>query len=449
MKGFGFMMKKRTTFLACLLIAAAMITGCSKSANITVDENGTSVSSSQEATVTSDESEDIEISDETESNILTETSSEAVQLSEFTVNSDGITDTSDMFTNRDLTQTPDLTDAQYIEVSDGQDIEITSEGVYVISGTASDCTIIVSAPEDAKVQLVLNGVSITNESDAAILVTECDKVFVTLMGENSLSTTGTFESVDDINVDAVIFSKSDLVLNGTGSVEITSTANGVTSKDDLKITGGTYNVSVTADAFEANDSICISDGTFNITSAKDGFHCEDSDDNTVGNIYIAGGSFTINSTSDGIQGTTVVQIDGGIFDITSSEGIEGTYVQINGGTIYISASDDGINASSNTSEYSVIIEINGGDITIVMGQGDTDAIDANGSIYVNGGTIDITAQMSSFDYDNEAQLNGGTVIINGTQVSEIPQSMMGGGGMADGRMAGGGGMGGMHRGGMA
>ena len=47
--------------------------------------------------------------------------------------------------------------------------------------------------------------------------------------------------------------------------------------------------------------------------------------------------------------------------------------------------------------------------------------------------------MSSFDYDGTAQFNGGTIIINGTQVDSIPQSMMGGG------RGGMGGMGGMGR----
>lgn len=68
---------------------------------------------------------------------------------------------------------------------------------------------------------------------------------------------------------------------------------------------------------------------------------------------------------------------------------------------------------------------------------DTDGIDANGSIIVNGGTIDVTGN-STFDYDVSAQYNGGTIIVNGTQVNEIPQSMMGGrggfGGDHGGRM---------------
>ena len=73
----------------------------------------------------------------------------------------------------------------------------------------------------------------------------------------------------------------------------------------------------------------------------------------------------------------------------------------------------------------VVFEMNGGSLTIVMGQGDTDAIDSNGSIYINGGTIDITAQ-SPFDYDYAAEYNGGTITVNGQQVDSINNSMMGG-----------------------
>ncbi len=455
MKGIDLMLKKSMAIMASLLFAAATV-GCSEAANISVNETVStstvrteSIDTEETTATAADETSETEASAETSESSV---SSDTVEVAELSTSSNGATDTTDMFTERDLTQTPDLTEAQYLEAMSSEDIEITSEGVYVISGTASDCTISVNAPDDAKVQLVLDDLSITNTSDAAILVTSCDKVFVTASGDSSLSVTGEFEAVDDMNVDAVIYSKSDLVLNGTGTLSIDSTANGVTSKDDMKMTGGTYNVTTTLDSFEANDSICIAGGEFNITSGKDAFNCENSDDNTLGNIYIADGTFNISATSDGIQGTTVVQIDGGTFDITSAEGIEGTYVQINGGTINITASDDGINATSKSTAYSVVAEFNGGDITIVMGQGDTDGVDSNGSIYVNGGTINITAQMSSFDYDNEAQLNGGTVIINGEQVTDIPQSMMGGGmgGAMNGEMGGGmSDFGGRRRGGMA
>ncbi|WP_028516375.1 carbohydrate-binding domain-containing protein [Ruminococcus flavefaciens] len=331
------------------------------------------------------------------------------------------------YTKRELEQTADTSEAENISVSDGKTIDITEEGIYTISGTAENCTIRVEADENAKVQLVLDGVSITNSDFSAIYVVSADKVFITTTdSENTLTVSGQFTSDGDANTDAVIYSKDDLVLNGTGILNVTSYyGNGITSKDDMKITGGTYNVKSALDAFEANDSISVSDGTFNITTNKDGFHCEN--DETEGTITISGGTFSINGKSDGIQACALLQIDGGTFDITASEGIEATYVLINDGDISIYATDDGINASANTNAYETAIEINGGNINVEVGQGDTDGIDSNGSIYVNGGTINVTAQMSSFDYDRTAEFNGGTIIVNGEEVSEIPQSMMGGG----------------------
>ena len=345
-------------------------------------------------------------------------------------------DTTDVFSSRDLEQTADLTGAKYITLVSGQDVTITEAGVYVLSGNVKDVTVIVAAAEDAKVQLVLNGVTITNEDAPAIYVKTADKVFVTTTAtDNTMKVTGTFVADGEINLDAVIFSKADLIMNGTGTLNITSTlGNGITTKDDLKITGGTYNVTSKLDGFEANDSICVYDGVIKVTSSKDAFHSENEDDLSVGYIYIQGGTFTISAAEDGIQGTSVIQIDGGTITITKClEGIEATYIQINDGTIKINSSDDGINASDKSSYYDVIVEINGGNITIVMASGDTDAVDANGSIYVNGGTMNITAATSSFDFDVEGKLNGGTVTVNGTVLTEIVESMMGPGGSAGGK----------------
>ena len=180
----------------------------------------------------------------------------------------GAVDTTDLFTDRDLEQTADLSEAKTYTISDGQTIEITSEGVYVITGSASNASIIVEAGDEDKVQLVLDGVTITNDSIPCIYVKSADKVFVTTTdSENSLSVTGTFTADGDTNTDAVIFSKDDLVLNGVGTLNIQSSDNGVTCKDDMKITGGTINIACEADALEANDSIRIADGEINISFA--------------------------------------------------------------------------------------------------------------------------------------------------------------------------------------
>ena len=336
-------------------------------------------------------------------------------------------DASDQFTNRDLTQTADLSAATYLTVTSGEDIHITQAGVYVLSGTATDVTVYVEAADEDKVQLVLDGVSITNSDMPAIYVLTADKVFVTTTAgsANTLKVTGTFTKGS-----AVIHSKSDLVLNGLGTLTITSTqGKGIKCSDDLKITGGTYVISSYSHAIDANDSIRICDGTFTITSSnKDGLHAENEDDDSLGYIYICGGTFTITAASDGLEGDAFVVIDGGTFTIKAAEGIEGTYVQINGGTISIVATDDGINASSKSKSYAMTIEINDGDITVNMGSGDTDAIDSNGNLYINGGTLTITAQ-SPFDYDGVGQLNGGTVIVNGSRVTTLSNQFMGGGQM--------------------
>lgn len=330
-----------------------------------------------------------------------------------------------LFTDRDLDCNPDLSGAAAISAKDNSNYTIQSAGIYVLTGKANNFTVIVEADKkEDKVQIVLNGAEITNDNFPVIYVKSADKCFVTSLGSNTLSVSNLFVSDGDTNTDAVIFSKDDLTLNGTGALTILSAAgNGITSKDDMKITGGTYNITSALDAIEANDSISIYQGEFNINANKDAFHCEN--DDPSGPIYIRGGSFTITAKDDGIQATTTLVVDGGVFNITAAEGMEATYVQINGGSININASDDGINAARKSNECDVVIEINGGEITIVMGPGDTDCLDANGWIIVNGGTINLTGN-STFDADQGSTYNGGTIIINGTVVDSIPASMMGG-----------------------
>lgn len=405
-------MKKRTitTIIAALTMATAL-TACDGIAAETIS-NMVEVAKESTGTGTSDTS-----------NITTTVYTSATS-------SDTETDLTDLFSKRDLNQTPDLTDADIIEVADGKSYTISSEGIYIIRGIATNCTIRVEADKEAKVQLVLDGVSITNDNFPAIYVVSADKCFVTTTdSENTLTVTGQYTAEESTNTDAVIFSKDDLVLNGTGILNINSYyGNGISGKDDIKVTGGTYNIKSAEDGIEANDSIAIYDGIFNITTNKDGLHSENDEDNTVGWIYIKNGSFNINVKSDGIQATTFLVVDGGDLVINAAEGIEATYIQINGGNIDITASDDGMNASYKSKSYTVpVIEFNGGTTVIEVGQGDTDAVDSNGNIYVNGGTISVTSTVSSFDYDGTAEYNGGTIIINGTQVDSIPQSMMGGG----------------------
>ena len=332
----------------------------------------------------------------------------------------------DLFTSRDLAQEADLSGATAYTVSDGQDIHITAAGVYVLTGTAANVTVYVEAGQEDKVQLVLDGVNINNDSFPAIYVKSADKAFITTAADSSLSVTGSFASDGGTKTDGVIFSKSDLTLNGTAALTVSSADNGIVCKDDLKITGGAYTVTAASKAVEANDSIRIADGELYLAAGTDGLHAENKDDGAKGYIYIGGGTLVINAGDDGVHAASVVQIDGGALTICAAEGIEGTYIQFNGGTVNIQATDDGVNAARKSGAYTPTVEINDGDITIAMGPGDTDGVDSNGNIIMNGGTVRVTGS-STFDYDGSAQYNGGVIIANGQQVASIPNQMMGGG----------------------
>ena len=353
---------------------------------------------------------------------------EAVQVSS-AMESVLLLDMSGMFTKRDLEQTADMNKAVVLELKDGEEALIDDEGIYVLSGDVRNTVVVVDADDEAKVQLVLDELNVTNDHLPVLYVKSADKVFITTEdGESSLTVSGTYEKDGDTNLDAVIFSRSDLVLNGTGTLEIDSAeGNGISSKDDLKITGGNLIIYAHDDGLEANDSIRIYDGCVSIEAGADALHSENDEDPLSGYIYIQGGTFDIYAADDGIRGTSVVQIDGGTLNIhRSREGIEATHVQINGGTFEIYATDDGINTTAK-STMAVITEVYGGDISVTVASGDTDAFDSNGDLFIYGGDIDVTAQ-SSFDVNGTAQLVNGNVTINGTAVTELPRSFGGPGG---------------------
>lgn len=241
----------------------------------------------------------------------------------------------DMFTERDLAGTYEESGAVYVTLSgdgitgetdgvaiNGQTMTITAEGTYIFSGTLSEGQIVVDA-DNAKVQIVFDNVDITCASSAAVYVKSAEKVFVTLAegAQNTLRNTDEYVAIDDNNIDAVIFAKSDLTLNGTGSLTIVSAeGHGIVSKDDLKITGGTYDIIAAGHALSGKDSVRIADGTFILTAEKDGIHAENADDEEKGYIYIADGDFAITSDGDGMDASNIVQIEDGTFDITAGGG---------------------------------------------------------------------------------------------------------------------------------
>lgn len=302
----------------------------------------------------------------------------------------------------------------------GNNVTITAAGTYLISGNIDDGMIIVDTNETEKVYIILDDL-VMNSSSSSIYVRSADKVFITLANGsvNKLSNCGEFTQIDDSNLDAVIFSRSDLTINGNGSIEISSpSGHGIVSKDDLVLTGGIYTITSASHAINANDSVSISDSTLNITSGKDGIHCENTDDPSKGNIFIESGTFNIDSDGDGISSSEYMQINGGEFDIFTgggsanaehpSSGNNGGFPGGGGGgRPRLSETDDtDVSMKGIKSETSLLIK--GG---VFKFDTEDDSIHSNKSIIIMDGSFEISAGDDAFHADEILAIRGGHINI--------------------------------------
>lgn len=203
-------------------------------------------------------------------------------------------------------------------------LKIKNAGVYEISGSLSDGSIYVNADNESEVHLILNGVSVHNETGAALYCKKASKVTVTLAegSENSLSDGGAYVLAEgEDEPDATLYAKHDLVLNGTGSLLVESVfTDGIKGKDSLYILEGTYSVTAADDGIVGRDLLYVSGGNITVTSAGDALKSSNDTDGTLGNILIDNGAFSLASQKDGIQAENTVTINGGSFTIQSGGG---------------------------------------------------------------------------------------------------------------------------------
>lgn len=342
-------------------------------------------------------------------------------------NSSNITNATTKVTSTDTDNSADLdwSELKTQEVTLSNTVlNITSAGIYKLTGS-TNAGIVVNC--EGNVKLILDNANIESSNTPAIYIQNSKNVVIeTVDGTINNIQDGTNRT--DQNLDGAIYSADDLFFEGNGQLIITAKyADAIVSNDDLTISSGTISISGADDGIKGRDSVRISGGNISISATGDGIKSTNDTDSSKGYVAVSGGDITISAGDDGIHAEESVVVDGGSITIpTSREGIEGSCITINKGNVNIYASDDGMNAPGSTFTDAVIT-INGGNLVIKVGQGDTDAIDVNGSVYINGGIINITAQTSSIDYDDEAQLNGGTVTVNGEVISEIPKDQMGGG----------------------
>lgn len=324
----------------------------------------------------------------------------------------------------------------------GSLLQIYSGGTYVLSGSMNG-RVVVETGKDEKLQLVLNGVSITSSDGPAIWIKKADKVFLTIAEgtQNDLSDSDSY-SLDDEKPNAALYSKEDLSINGGGNLLIRGNyKHGVVSKDDLVIVDATLQLNAPGDGLRAKDCIKLKDATLKLQASGDGIQATSTEDATTGYVLISGGSYTIDAGCDGIQAASSLSVTGGDFSIRtgggcanasyatsgkamtqnaawghwstaessaentqaqSAKGLKaGSSLQLQGGSFELDTSDDAIHADGDITLAPLAVRIQSGD----------DGIHAGGALNILSGSISIEKSYEGVE-GNTLTVRGGSLEIN-------------------------------------
>lgn len=303
-------------------------------------------------------------------------------------------------------------------------VKITKGGTYSISGTLSEGQIVIEATKLDKVYIVLNGVNITNSKGAAIYIKEADKAVIAMEDNtDNYLTDGKTYAFEDENKDepnGTIFSKTDLVFIGNGSLTVNGNYDrGIVGKDDLQIENGNITVNSVGDGIRGRDSIVVTGGDIVINSGGDGMQSNNDENTEKGYVLIEGGNINITSNEDGIQGENNVYVRNGEIKINSGGGSDNNNSHKNQGPgenmgrnqeisntsselLEESASSKGIKANTGIIIEGGILNINSCD----------DSLHTNDSLIIDGGALEIQSGDDGIHSDNTLEINGGNINVS-------------------------------------
>ena len=336
--------------------------------------------------------------------------------------------------NKEETKEPDLVNATKITLSD-QNIDVSGEGVevadgeisivkggtYLITGTLSDGNVVVNAP-DEEVVLVLDQAEITSSDTSALYVYKSEETTVylaegstnTLTDAASYSYDGEYASEDDDEPNACVYSKSDLVIAGKGTLTVKANyKNGITGKDDLVIENATVTVDAVNHGVTGKDDCIVKNADLTITSTKDALRSTNDSDEEKGNIVVTGSGLKIDSDEDGIQAENILVMNERTCDVkthnttsdsqddTSMKGIKGIQgIVVYSGTYRFDCEDDAVHSNG-------VVIIEDGSCEIAAGD---DAIHADDAVVVEDGNIEINECYEGIE-GKTIDINGGTINI--------------------------------------
>lgn len=257
--------------------------------------------------------------------------------------------------------------------AEGSGVTISQAGVYRLTGTLTDGTVLVDAEKDQEVRLILDGADITCTSTAPICV---EKGLVTLElaegSENTVTDGPDYVfAADEDEPDATIFSKDDLTLAGTGSLTVNGNYDmAIHGKDNVTVSGGVYTINALEDGLKGKDSVLISGGSLNIQAGDDGIQSNNDKDQGLGNVRIEGGTVNVTAGGDGIKAETKLELlgDSQITVTAQEDGLhaQGTVELSETVTLTVDAQEDGVQAGT-------ALNVSGGTLNITTGGGAANA----------------------------------------------------------------------------
>ncbi|MBR5594096.1 MAG: carbohydrate-binding domain-containing protein [Bacteroidaceae bacterium] len=250
---------------------------------------------------------------------------------------------------------------------------------YRVKGTCSNGSLKIYS--DKKFQIMMLGLSLTNPTGPAINIQSGKTVYFTLLtnSNNTLCDGATYNAPvvgsngEEEDQKGTIFSEGQLIINGAGTLNVTSLGgHAICSDDYIRVRGGNINI---------------------LSAAKDGFRTKDKF--VIGRAEACSPNITINATSNGIECTEgTLTIEAGKLDITSGgEGIKVVYEEtdpavipdayINGGYINITTTGEKSSAIQTTGNYTQ----NGGIIQATVNGNGSKIINSDGTTTISGGKL--------------------------------------------------------------
>ena len=323
-------------------------------------------------------------------------------------------------------------------ISIAQSDDLAQEITYTLSGTSSDGEFYMSGSYKATIEL--NGLTLTNVtpvySGAAVHIQNGKRINVKVIN----GTTNTLIDAESGSQKGCLYVKGHAEFKQNGTLNIIGNVkHGIKAGEYISVKNATINVtSAVGDGISCNEYFLMESGTINISgTGDDGLQCDldgdtstgmttNHEDEDSGNIYIEGGTITINCTALAAKG---IKSEGDIYiseepviNVTTSG--NGTWdeddleakaacgisadgdINISGGTLTLTSTGSG----GKGMKCDDVMTISGGDITVVT----------SGGLYYNDGTNEYlnytgnTDQISNSYYSSPKGVKAGLKDTSGS-----------------------------------